>query len=161
MPIHLQAITRENFEAIAALEVHKSQWNYLASNAYSIAEASFDPSLHTRAIYCDARPVGFLMTHHPVGEAGAGHTVEIWRFMVDASEQGKGHGRAALRLVLDELRADPSVRRVGISYTPDNQVAQALYAGLGFVETAIDEATGEMEAVLELAAEGVERPALG
>ena len=69
--------------------------------------------------------------------------------MIDASEQGKGHGRAALGLLLDELRADLSVRRVGISYTPDNHVAQALYAGLGFKETSIDEATGEMEAVLE------------
>lgn len=101
------------------------------------------------------------MTHQPLGEAGAGHSVDIWRFMINASEQGQGHGRAALGLLLNELRTDPSVRRVGISYTPDNYVDQALYAGLEFVETALDEATGKMEAALDLAAGRSERLALG
>ena len=71
----------------------------------------------------------------------------IYRFMIDRRHQGKGYGRAALVLALDEIRALPHVRKVSISYMPDNATAKAFYASLGFVEVGLDE-DGEMIAEL-------------
>ena len=73
----------------------------------------------------------------------------IYRFMIDRRHQGKGYGRAALVLAIDEIRAMPHVRTVSISYMPDNKAAKAFYASLGFVEAGVDE-DDEMMAELAL-----------
>ena len=54
--------------------------------------------------------------------------------MVDDKFQGKGFGREIMRLALDGFRADDRIKNVGISYEPENSVAQKLYASLGFIE---------------------------
>ena len=61
----------------------------------------------------------------------------IWRFMVDAGFQGKGVGRRALELLLDEARGD-GVDEVTLSVVPGPTSAMAFYERCGF------EATGEM-----------------
>ncbi len=55
--------------------------------------------------------------------------------MVDRRYQGKGYGRAAMRLLLDRLRTIPGCDEVAISYEPENDVARRLYASCGFRET--------------------------
>jgi diamine N-acetyltransferase len=71
MNVTLRPVTRENFEAITDLELLPHQEDYLASNSYSIAQASFYPHLKTRAIYADETLVGFMMYAVPVeGEQG-------------------------------------------------------------------------------------------
>ena len=94
-----------------------------------------------------AQPVGFLM--YDVSDEGKKREASIYRFMIDRRHQGKGYGRAALVLALEEIRAIPKVRKVSISYMPDNKVAKAFYASLGFVEAGVDE-DGEMMAELAL-----------
>lgn len=83
------------------------------------------------AIYAGEAMVGFAMY---ALDADDGH-YWIYRLMIDAGQQGKGYGRAAMRLLLDRLRAIPDCDDVTISYEPENQVARKLYAGLGFRET--------------------------
>jgi diamine N-acetyltransferase len=139
--IKLKDVTAKNWRAIARLELSPDQEDLVASNLDSIAESKFDPDARPRAIYADDQPVGFLMYDASEREA------LIYRFMIDRRHQGKGYGRAALVLVLDEIRAIPKVRKAVISYMPDNKVAKAFYASLGFVETGIDE-DGEMMAKL-------------
>ncbi|WP_310461370.1 GNAT family N-acetyltransferase [Sphaerotilus sp.] len=150
MNITLRAVTRDNFEDITDLELLPHQEDYLASNSYSIAQASFYPHLQTRAVYADETLVGFMMYAVPVdgGEPGA---YGIWRFMVDAKHQGRGIGRQALAQLIDEIRADGDVRQITISYLPDNAAAQRFYASFGFVERGIDD-SDEMVAVLTCAA---------
>ena len=148
--VTLRPVTRDNFEPVADLALHPHQRPFLASNSYSIAQAGFYPNFHTRAIYAGEEPVGFMMF---VALDGPGEEGEygVWRFMVDCRHQGRGIGRRALQLALDEIRRDPRAHKVWISYVPGNANARAFYASFGFVETGIDE-EGEMVAVLDLVA---------
>ncbi|MEX8495670.1 GNAT family N-acetyltransferase [Sphaerotilus sp.] len=147
MNITLRAVTRDNFEAVTDLELLPHQEDYLASNSYSIAQASFHPHLRTRAVYAAETLVGFMMYAVPV-EGGEAGEYGIWRFMVDAKHQGTGIGRQALAQLIDEIRAHGDVRRITISYLPDNAAAQRFYASFGFVERGIDD-SDEMVAVLD------------
>ncbi|WP_200380337.1 GNAT family N-acetyltransferase [Rubrivivax gelatinosus] len=146
MTITLRPITAENFEDVASLPLLAHQHAYLASNSYSIAQASFFPFLVTRAIYLNERPIGFMMyakpePHEDQGEFG------IWRFMVSSDHQGKGYGRQALARLISEIRSHPDVKRIFISYKPENEPAKIFYASFGFRETEVDD-EGEMVAVL-------------
>lgn len=147
--VTLRPVTRDNFETVADLELHQHQRAWLASNSYSIAQASFHPNFHTRAIYLGDEVIGFMMFVVLDGVDDEPGEYSIWRFMVDRRHQGKGHGRRALQTLLDDIRRDPAACKVWISYIPGNEVASAFYSSFGFVETEIDE-EGEMEAVLDL-----------
>nr|WP_255522775.1 GNAT family N-acetyltransferase [Rugamonas sp. CCM 8940] len=127
----------------------KQQEDYLASNAYSIAQASFYPDFQARAIYDGTELVGFLMydrrSNDRVGEYG------IYRFMVDHRRQGGGIGRRAMELVLAEIRACDDVERITICYHPENPVAKDFYGSFGFVEVGLDD-SHEMIAEIMVAA---------
>jgi diamine N-acetyltransferase len=145
--VKLKDVTAKNWRAVARLALAPDQQDLVADNLYSIAESKFDPTAHPRAVYAGGEPVGFLM--YDVSDEGKKREALIYRFMIDRRHQGKGYGRAALVLALDEIRAIPKVRKVSISYMPDNTVAKAFYASLGFVEAGLDE-DGEMMAELAL-----------
>ncbi len=143
MGVTLKSITRENFEAVIALEVATSQRDYVADNLYSIAESSFHPTYQPRAIYWGGEVVGFLMYesfHHnerpPV--------YNIFRLMVDRRYQGRGIGHSAMQCVLDEIKAQGPFERIAICYVSTNQVARDFYASLGFQETGMSEETDEV-----------------
>ena len=70
--------------------------------------------------------------------------------MVDFPQQGKGIGRAAMNLLLDELKAKPDAHRITICYKPDNTSARAFYQSFGFQETGLDD-IGEMIAEIVVA----------
>ncbi|HEX8614519.1 MAG TPA: GNAT family N-acetyltransferase [Telluria sp.] len=149
MTITLQAVTEHNFDAITELPLLPEQQDYLASNAYSIAQASFYPdSFFTRAICLDDKPIGFLM-YVSLADEGQPGEYAIYRFMIDSGEQGKGYGRRAINLALDEIRSRPDGRVIQICYWPSNPVAKGFYASLGFVEIGLDE-EGEMYAQIRL-----------
>jgi diamine N-acetyltransferase len=141
--VKLKDVTAKNWRAVARLELAPDQEELVASNLHSIAESKFDPDARPRAIYAGDQPVGFLMYDASDREA------LIYRFMIDRRHQGKGYGRAALILALNEIKAIPTARKAVISYMPDNKVAKAFYASLGFVEAGLDE-DGEMMAELAL-----------
>lgn len=148
MELQLKAVTRQNFDDVTDLRLLDQQRDYIASNAYSIAQASFYPEMQPRAIYAGDALVGFLM-YVDLKLEGLPGEFGVWRLMVDLLHQGKGYGRQALQMALAEIRARGGVRKVWISYQPDNARAKDLYASMGFVETDVDE-DGEMNAVLEL-----------
>src|SRR5690242_12458342 len=134
MQIQLRAVTRENFVDVADLRLLDHQHDYVASNSFSIAQASFFPEMQARAIYADDEPVGFLL-YADLAQEGKPGEFGVWRLMIDIRHQGKGYGRKALQVALDEIRARGGVRKIWIAYQPDNTIARDLYARLGFVET--------------------------
>lgn len=136
MTMTLRPITKENYRAACKLKVGAGQEHFVATNAVSIADSKFHPDWLCFGIYDDDAMVGFTM-HGPDAEIQGQRW--IIRLMVAAGLQGKGYGRQAMRLLLDEFRADPACQEVGICYMPDNDVARKLYASFGFVET------GEMD----------------
>lgn len=145
MTISLQSVTVDNYEAICDLKVGTEQRNYVASNMFSLVEASFNPGYQTRAIYLNSEPVGFMMWL--MLQAGK---MEIWRFMVDQKFQHQGVGRIALGLALAEIRQQSEVCCIEICYHPQNPVAKAFYSSFGFVETGMDAENEDMLALLKL-----------
>jgi diamine N-acetyltransferase len=145
--VRLAAITIDNFEDFMEMELPEHQRDFLASNAFSIAQARYYDEYIPRGIYYEEKPAGFLLydkqSNGNVGEYG------IYRFMVDHAQQGKGIGRRAMALLLAELKAQPDVKLITICYKPDNVNAQAFYRSFGFEETGLDE-VGEMIAVIRL-----------
>jgi diamine N-acetyltransferase len=132
---------------VVALKLTPGQRGLVASNAYSLAQSKFDPQARPRAIYAGRKIVGFLM--YDVSAAGTSREAEIYRFMIDREQQGKGYGRAALAAALAEIVAIRGVRTVSISYMAENRVAKKFYAGFGFCESGRDR-DGEMVAQLKL-----------
>lgn len=148
MTIALRAITADNFDDIAELELFEHQRDYLASNTYSIAQASFHPQFQTRAVYDDEAVIGFVMYVAPDADDPPGE-YRIWRFMIDARRQGQGHGRRTLELVLDEIKGNAGAEKILIYYKPDNPLAKNFYASVGFVEIGMDD-EDDMVAVISV-----------
>jgi diamine N-acetyltransferase len=147
--VTLEEITAQTVRAITELRVSAVQQSYVASNAVSIAQAYFHPEAWFRAVYADDVPVGFVMLEDPtqladwIGPAQVG----LWRFMIDERQQGRGHGRAALRLVIDHVRTRPEQTRLRTSCVPGP------HSPIGFYERCGFRRTGEVddgEEVLEL-----------
>lgn len=143
--ITLRAVSRDNFDAICSLPLPPEQQAMLADNAYSLAEAAYNPGYQVRAIYRDETAVGFMMW---VPESASRWS--IWRFMVAAPHQGRGIGSVALQLAMAEIRAQPGARELEICYHPGNEGSRRLYARHGFVEQGLDADGEDMLAVLTL-----------
>jgi diamine N-acetyltransferase len=126
--ISLRSVTPHNFHEVIHLAVPEDQKGFVASNAYSLAEAGIFPHRLPLAIYAGEIPVGFLM--YAYIEESQQHW--IFRLMIAADEQRRGYGRAAMRLAIERMGAIPGCRQIYISYEPQNDVARKLYARLGF-----------------------------
>jgi RimJ/RimL family protein N-acetyltransferase len=141
----LVELSRENWEAVAQLQVQADQKDFVADNLWTIAETQFFPWVRRRVILAHGRIVGFAAYGtHPDEQ-------ELWlhRFMVSAAEQRAGVGRAALRLLIDEWKTIPNLRVVKLSYEPNNAVAERLYVSEGFVPGDLAD-WGERIAILDL-----------
>lgn len=119
------------------LEVAEAQKRFVANSAVLLARAYAYRNQRSRAfLICeDETPVGMGL-YYDLDE------LEVYDFsqlFIDERYQGKGYGRAAVQLVLDELRRDGKYRKVDLCYIEGNEAARRLYASFGFVETDRDE----------------------
>ena len=139
MIITLRPITKDNWYAVYKLTttLTAEQQKFVAPNAYSLLEAFYDPDQRTepRAVYADETLVGFSMTYYD--KEYNEHWID--RLMIGGEFQGKGYGREAMRLILDNFRQNPDCEAVHISFVPENTVAKQLYSSLGFLDTGIIE----------------------
>jgi diamine N-acetyltransferase len=136
MHITLREITPDTVRAICNLVADPP--GYVAPNAVSIAQAYFHPEAWFRAIYLDDEPVGFVMLEDTslLTPPPAEPQVSLWRFMIDARHKRKGYGRAALRLVIDDVRRrHPTLRVFRTSCVPCADTPRPFYESLGFVFT--------------------------
>jgi diamine N-acetyltransferase len=131
MTVTLRPLTAENWEESIDLQVSDEQKEYVAPNLYSIAESRFEPTFVILAIYADEQMVGFAMYD----------TVDycIVRFMIDKRFQGKGYGRAAMLLLIDQFEGEFAHPSACLSFVPGNIAAERLYESVGFYRT------GEMD----------------
>jgi diamine N-acetyltransferase len=127
--VELREITQDTVRAILDLAVAPEQEEFVATNARSIAEAHFEPRAWFRAVYADDDPVGFVMAfRNPPKE------FDVWRFMIDVRHQGKGYGRRALELLVEEARRD-GAREMRLSFVPGEHSPHGFYARFGFEDT--------------------------
>jgi diamine N-acetyltransferase len=147
--VSLREITADSVRAVMKLSVTEYQTRFVASNAWSLGQALFSPDAWCRAIYLADEPVGFVMlSDQSLLDPMPKHPqVEVWRFMVDATHQRKGVGRAAMLQVIEHVRRKGLFTKLRITYIPEEGGPERLYLSLGFAPT------GEMdedEVVLEL-----------
>jgi diamine N-acetyltransferase len=128
MTVSLRPITTENWRECIRLAVLPEQQRFVATNVHSLAQARFFPELRPCAIYADETMVGFVMyLRYP--DNGR---YWIMRFMIDHQQQGRGYGKAAMRLVIERLATFPDCDAIWLDYMPENEVARRLYTGCGF-----------------------------
>lgn len=129
--VTLREITRDNIHPVLKLEVADGQKSFVASNAYSIAEAHFSEQAWYRAIYAGEIPVGFAMLAMDRKDP----EYHLWRFMIDKAHQGKGYGSQAMLQIIDFVKAQPGAEELTLSYVPGEGCPAPFYAKLGFEET--------------------------
>lgn len=127
MNITLRKITQDNWRECIALKVSDEQKKFVASNENTLALTYVHPEVNPLAIYLDEKIIG-LITHALDPDENIYY---INRFMIDENYQGKGYGRAALKMMIEKLKND-GVKVLDIIHNPNNHSAIKLYASLGF-----------------------------
>ena len=61
-----------------------------------------------------------------------GETLHVGRFMIQPSRVGRGLGKRALSIFMEELFADPTVQAISLHVFTMNHVAKRLYETVGF-----------------------------
>lgn len=138
--IRVQPVTPVLAEAVRALQVTPEQREYVGDAAFNLAQAQADPLSEAMAILADETVIGFYrLDFAPNAVAGRGFgapTVGVRAFMLDTTQQGRGHGtRAAVALCDDLQRRHPQRRLVVLMVNCRNRAAVAAYKKAGFVDT--------------------------
>ncbi|MBP0990160.1 MAG: GNAT family N-acetyltransferase [Oscillospiraceae bacterium] len=163
--VRLEKVNRKNFDELIDLAPFKSQYDFVADNSFSLAEAYANIADGRYAqpfgIYDGETPVGFLMIGYNISDDDGDpekfpllvNNYLIWRFMIDKKYQHKGYGKEAMKLALEFIRTFPCGKAdyCWLSYEPKNEVAKKLYASFGFEEWhEMPDGWDEIPAVLKL-----------
>ncbi|MEV0678905.1 GNAT family N-acetyltransferase [Actinosynnema sp. NPDC050436] len=135
--VHLREITDDNVAEVRRVRVRRRQRMFVDSVSESLAEAAATPQAAPwyRAVYADDVPVGFVMLSWNARPApGVLGPYYLWRLLVDRRHQRRGYGGAALRLVVDLVRADGAAELL-TSYQPGVGEPLPFYERFGFAPT--------------------------
>jgi diamine N-acetyltransferase len=127
-------VNKDNWQECIHLPISEDHKRYVAPNVYSIAEAQFYPGVVSACIYVDDEMVGYTLYGRQDDES----IFWIDRLMIAEGQRGKGYGRAALLMIIDEARKI-GFSKIGLSTEPGNSNAIRLYESVGF------RATGEID----------------
>ena len=130
MNIRLKTINENNWRECVSLKVMDDQEKFVATNENSLALAYAHKEMEPRGIYDDDIMVGFLMFAKDPDDG----LYYINRFMIDKRYQGKGFGRKALKILIEELKVR-GADTIDVIHKPDNANAIRLYRDLGFKPT--------------------------
>ena len=130
--LHLKTITKDNWIKAISLRVREDQKNFVASNAFSLAQLNFLEDFHAKGIYLDNEMIGFTL----YGIDEEDHEYWIYRMMIDERHQGKGYGKEAVKLVIEDIKNIKEDRHqtITLSYEPTNDHAKRIYEKMGFQE---------------------------
>ncbi len=114
------------------LAVSKEQRTFVSDRAKLLARAYAYRAQRSRAflICADDLPVGMGLYY----DEPELQSYELSQMFIDERYQGRGYGRAAVRAILDELKADGRYDKVILCYIEGNETARKLYESFGFVE---------------------------
>jgi histidinol dehydrogenase len=150
--VSLRAVTDDNVDIIGKLQVAPSQSTFVGNNWASLAQVNyFGAAGSAHAIYADETPVGLTLlwdARIDPDEKDRADELYIWRIMIAEPYQNRGHGKAAMQLIIAKAR-EMGVAQVGLSHQPGNLAAAEFYKKLGFAHTGRIE-DGEVEMVLKL-----------
>lgn len=150
MRIDLQPVTIENWYACTQLKVKPEQLAlFPAPVVYWIAESKYVSDFELRAIYSEKVLVGFLVF---CTKPDTDNNYWIPALMIDEKYQGKGYGRAALKMLIRLMsnKRNANGMRIMIGHRPDNQIAGKLYESLGFMRISEKVIDGEILRLLQV-----------
>lgn len=139
-PVTLRPVDDANREALRGLAVRTDQTHFVATVEKSYADAAEQPHSHPTmwGIYAGDDPVGFVMIEdgaEPTADEPDPWRYTLWRLLVDARQQRRGYGRAALDLVTDYLATRPDATELITSAVPGDGSPLPFYEHYGFVQT--------------------------
>lgn len=138
MDMELKPVNRKNWETALAMQVSDQQQGFVPAVAVSLAKIYIKPDgdeveYLPFAIYVGNRMVGFIMHAYVMNSSDM---YWINGFLIDAGEQGKGYGKAALLQMITWIQSQfPQCEEIRLTVHKDNRTAKKLYSNLGFVET--------------------------
>lgn len=127
------------------LKVAEDQKTYVANSAVMLARAYAYRDCRSRAfVICDGEtPVGMGL-YYDLPEL---ECYDLSQLFIDERYQGRGYGKAATALILEQMRRDGKYGKVELCYVAGNDAARKLYEQFGFTEIDRD---GD-EIIMELA----------
>ena len=138
MKLAFRPVDRDNWRAMLALKVHPEQSTFVASPARSLAicyVGAFGPEYeHLPHVICDGDDVIGYVTI----ACDPNSRDEYWidDIMIDAPQQGKGYGRAAIEMTIRMIVARyPRCETIRLTCFCANHVAARIYESLGFRKT--------------------------
>ena len=144
-PVTLREITAANIDWVGEVRVVGEQRFHVASVAKTFWQANGRADVWMRAIYAGEDPVGFVALRL------RGEEAYLARLIIDFRHQGRGYGKEAIRLVVEQARTMPGCNRVTLSHVPSNERVARLYERFGFRHTGAVDDEGEVEMRLDLA----------
>ena len=102
MSIVIREVTREDLEAVCALDVAPDQKDLVTPNVMTMAEAPFEAGALVRALWQDEQVVGLLAMLRPSAYPEDEDIIirrdaaYVWRLMIGEDFQGQGLGKIAL-----------------------------------------------------------------
>jgi diamine N-acetyltransferase len=110
-----RAVQRDHVLPLIGLKVRPDQEDLVSSNAKTLAEAAYETGSYVWGLWDEKTLVGLMAMIHPgeyawdlnsSPEPGEDRTAAyLWRLMIGAAFQGKGHGRTALNEAVIQARA--------------------------------------------------------
>ncbi|MBW4705482.1 MULTISPECIES: GNAT family N-acetyltransferase [unclassified Micromonospora] len=133
--VTLRPVDDDNWRAVADLAPRDDQRDWVPALAARYLLLTMRSDVWTSlAVYADDAVAGHVMWG--VDDDGSRW---IGGMVVDAAEQGRGVGRAAVRTLADWLAGPDATHPVRLSYHPGNTAAAGLYTSLGFAPTGVME----------------------
>lgn len=129
--IHLVDIDNETGDT--SLEVAEDQQNYVCNSLVMLARAWLHRKLRPRVfnVYDNDTAVGMGMyLDDPDKDA-----YDFCQLFIDKRYQRRGYGKAAVELVLNEMRKEGKYSKVSLCYVEGNDASRKLFEQFGFIET--------------------------
>jgi diamine N-acetyltransferase len=108
-------VLRDHVRPLIGLKVRPDQEDLVSSNAKTLAEAAYETGSHVWGLWDGTVLVGLMAMIHPGEYPWDAYSFPqpdedrtaayLWRLMIGAEFQGRGHGRAALTEAVIQARA--------------------------------------------------------
>lgn len=149
MNLIIKKVNENNYEEIESLKVANGQENYIETVEECLEEARKYSVWSPVGIYDEEKVVGFAM-YGLFFDEGKNGRVWLDRFLISEENQGRGYGKAAVKILINHLYKEYGYDEIYLSVYEDNKNAINLYEKLGFEFNGEDDINGEKVMVINL-----------
>lgn len=132
-------VRRQDLNALFRLDVSDAQQHLIAGTEFTIAEAAYDRGAYVWGLWEGDTAVGLLAMVHPgqaeeTDDCCLKDAAHVWRLLIDARHQGKGHGRSAIAFAEQQAR-DWGFSKINLTSVDAPGSAIKYYEKLGYRRT--------------------------